>query len=103
MDYRIDFEKIKWKEPAIGVRFKSFISNNKQVRLVEFTDEFIEPDWCTKGHIGFVLEGELEINFDGKLVKYGADDGIFIPKGPEHKHMAKCITKTVKLILIEEI
>ncbi|MFX1394087.1 MAG: cupin domain-containing protein [Promethearchaeota archaeon] len=103
MDYRIDFEKIKWNEPATGVRFKSFIFDNTQVRLVEFTDEFVEPDWCTKGHIGYVLEGELEINFDGNIVKYRKDNGLFIPKGAEHKHKAKTITKTVKLILIEEI
>ena len=47
--------------PAPGVRFKAFKQDRRQLRLVEFTKEFIESDWSTKGHIGFILEGEMEI------------------------------------------
>jgi len=42
-----------------GARSKFFQQEDKQIRLVEFTDEFVEPDWCEKGHIGYVLEGTL--------------------------------------------
>ncbi len=101
--YRIDFKTIKWYNPSIGVKMKSYIHDNKQIRLVEFTKEFIEPDWCLKGHIGYVLEGELEINFSGNKIRYNAGNGIFIPPGSEHKHMAEVISDTVRLILIEDV
>jgi hypothetical protein len=35
------------------------------MRLVEFTSAFVEPHWCQKAHLGLVLEGELEIDFNG--------------------------------------
>ena len=57
----IDFESLPWQEPAPGVRFKAFVKGGKRLRLVEFAGEFAEPDWCLKGHIGYVLEGEMEI------------------------------------------
>lgn len=36
------------------MRYKTFERDNRRVRLVEFTREFVEPDWCCKGHVGQV-------------------------------------------------
>ena len=49
--YKVDFKSTGWETPAVGVRFKVYKQDGKQLRLVEFTNEFIEPDWCAKGHI----------------------------------------------------
>ncbi|MBM3325043.1 MAG: cupin domain-containing protein [Calditrichaeota bacterium] len=56
-----------------------------------------------KGHIGCVLDGELEINFSGELITFKAGDGVFIPAGEEGKHMARALTDTATLLLIEDI
>ena len=72
------------------------------MRWVEFSKEFVEPDWCTKGHIGYILEGQIEIDFDGKNEVFGPGDGIFIPAGHEHKHKGRVLTDKVKAILVEE-
>lgn len=102
-NYKILFENIPWESPLPGARFKAYEQGGKRLRLVEFTDKLVEPDWCQKGHVGYVLTGELEINFDGKVISYKTGDGIFIPSGEEHKHMAKVQSGTVQLVLIEEI
>ena len=73
-----------------------------QVRLVEFSNGFVEPDWCQKGHVGYVLEGQLEVSFSGKKEVFEAGDGVFIPAGVEHQHKAHVVTDTATLILIEE-
>ena len=65
-EYRIVFDQIEWHSPQPGVRFKAARDGSKQVRLVEFTSEFVEREWCEKGHAGFVLAGELEIDFSGQ-------------------------------------
>ena len=101
--YKIDFESMEWQSPAAGVRFKAFEQSGRKLRLVEFSKEFVEQDWCTKGHIGYLLEGQMEINFDGKVITFGQGDGVFIPAGKKHKHRAKVLTDTIKGILIEEI
>ena len=101
--YRIDFESMEWESPADGVRFKASEQGSKKLRLVEFFKEFVEPDWCTKGHIGYILEGQMEIDFDGKKELFCPGDGVFIPAGPEHKHKGRVLTDKVKAILVEDV
>ena len=100
---RILFDSLEWQDGIRGARFKAFRSGNKQLRLLEFTSEFVEPDWCEKGHVGFVIQGELEIDFRGQLVKYPEGSGIFIPAGLESAHKARSTTPTVLLFLVEDI
>lgn len=35
-----------------------------RVRLVEYTPGYLADHWCTKGHVLFVLEGELHTELD---------------------------------------
>lgn len=101
--HRILFDSLEWEDGIRGARFKAFRSGSKQLRLLEFTSEFVEPDWCEKGHVGFVIQGELEIDFRGQLVKYPEGSGIFIPAGSESAHKARSVTPTVTLFLVEDI
>ncbi|MBI5435569.1 MAG: phosrestin [Nitrosomonadales bacterium] len=101
--HRILFDSMEWQNGIHGARFKVFCSGTKQLRLFEFTSEFVEPDWCKKGHVGFVVQGELEIDFHGHLVRYPEGSGIFIPSGSASAHKARSITPAVLLFLVEEI
>ena len=69
----------------------------------EFTDEFDEKDWCTKGHIGIVIEGSMNIEFEGRTVEYGKGDGLVIAGGDGSRHKAR-IAKggRVVLFLVED-
>jgi hypothetical protein len=98
--FKIDFDTIEWQSPISGARFKSHIANGKQLRLLELNSEFIEPDWCEKGHIGMVLDGALEVDFQGQIVNYKAGEGLFIPQGQAHK--ARSLTPVTQLILVED-
>jgi ethanolamine utilization protein EutQ (cupin superfamily) len=100
---KIDFTSMPWEKPADGIRFKGYEQEGKQIRLVEFTDMFVEPDWCTKGHIVYILEGTLEVNFDGYIVVFNAGDGLFIPAGEKDKHKGRALTKVVKMIFVEDV
>ena len=88
MSHQIDFDSIPWTTPAEGVRYKAFISSNQQMRLTEFSYGFTEPDWCTKGHAGYVIEGEFSTDYSGTVEHYKAGDAIFLPKGEKDKHKA---------------
>jgi quercetin dioxygenase-like cupin family protein len=50
-----------------------------------------------------VIEGEFEIDFNGKITSYRSGDNIFIPAGEEHKHKANIISNDVKVFLVEDI
>lgn len=94
---------MEWQTSEHGARYKVFRSGGKQLRLVEFTDEFVEPEWCEKGHIGYVIRGELEIDFRGKLMCYPEGSVIFIPSGTANGHKARSIAAVTQLFLVEEI
>ena len=101
--YKVVFDSLEWQAAMPGARFKVFGDGRKQMRLVEFTSEFVEPHWCEKGHVGLVLQGELEIDFDGQVIRYGQGSGIFIPRGASSKHKARSLTPTVQLFLAEDV
>ncbi len=101
--YRVDFKLMEWKKPVEKVRFKAYEQNGRKLRLVEFSKGFVEPDWCMKGHIGYILKGKMKIDFNGKIVVFGTGDGIFIPTGERHKHKGTALTNTVKIILVEDV
>ena len=98
-NYLIDFAKMKWENFAPGVRQKIRQLGNLRLRLVEFSEEFNEIDWCRKGHIGYLIEGKLAIDFDGKISRFKAGDGIYIPGGESSRHKAK-IGKGEKALLV---
>lgn len=98
--YRIDFASFPWNSQAPGVRFKVHKRLGTQLRVVEFTREFVEADWCTRGHIGSVLEGSLEIDFQGTPIVFNAGEGLSIEPG--RNHQARVVTDCVRLVLVEE-
>ena len=100
--HAIDFDEMQWETPLPGARFKSYARDGKRMRLVEFTHEFVEPHWCEKGHIGIVLNGELEIDFKGKTVRYPEGTAIYIPAGASYGHKARALTPVARLFLVEE-
>ena len=101
--FRIDFDDIDWQHPLPGCRFKVAVRNKRQLRVLEFTREFVEPDWCAKAHSGIVLEGTLEIDFRGKTQIYPQGSGVSIPAGAEGAHKARAISERVVLFLVEDL
>ena len=101
--YRVLFDELEWQDGIHGARFKVHRQGDKQIRLLEFTSEFVEPEWCEKGHTGLVLRGELEIDIRGKLMRYPEGSVIFIPSGTANGHKARSIAAVTQLFLVEEI
>ena len=71
---KVNFDSLEWQSPLPGARFKSFEGDGRRVRLVEFSRDFVEPDWCTKGHIGvFWLQDATCGRFFGGECRFGVD------------------------------
>ena len=103
-DYRVDFRKMNWESGAPGMRFKAMIKDGKKIRLLELSHEYVEKDWCTKGHLGYVLEGRCAIDFAGKLTEFKKGDGLFIPKGEASKHKPSVAKgEKVLFIMVEDV
>jgi hypothetical protein len=100
--YKIDFESLEWQELLPGARAKIYREGPLQLRIVEFTSEFVEPHWCEKGHTGFVLSGILEVDFKGYVITFPQGSGINIRTGSSSAHKARAVTSVVRLALVED-
>jgi len=99
---KLAFSAIEWTASAPGARQKVLERGGKRVRLLEFSREFVEAEWCRKSHIGVVLQGALELAFNDRIERFDAGDGLFISAGEMGKHKARALSERVTLFLVEE-
>lgn len=101
ISYKIEFESLPWESPIQGIRQKTVRHGSKRIRLVEYSN-VMPPHWCEKGHFGYILEGEFEIEFKEGVHIFGSGDGVFIPGGAEHRHRARVVSDLVRVIFVED-
>jgi quercetin dioxygenase-like cupin family protein len=64
----------------------------------------VEEDWCLNGHVGYVLSGEMSINFNGIIHHFKQGDGLWIEPTAAHQHKVMIEKgKQVELILFEAV
>ena len=102
MKYGIDFNSLRWESPMPGIRHKFLDQQGWRMRLVEYSRE-MPLHWCEKGHYGYLLKGEMEIEYLALTVHYRPGDGIFIPEGSAHKHRARILSDTARAFFLEKI
>jgi quercetin dioxygenase-like cupin family protein len=102
IQYKVDFDKLEWESPIEGVRHKYIDQDRLRMRLVEYSKK-MPPHWCEKGHYGYVIEGNMEIEYANSKMIYKAGDGIFIPDGPEYKHRGRAVSEKVLVFFIEKV
>ena len=98
---KVSFGDLDWESQLPACRFKAFHHGETTLRVVEYAKDFVAPEWCTDGHIGYVLEGELDIDFAGRVVHFAAGDGLFIPEGEAHRHKPTAVTDVARVVLVE--
>ncbi len=99
---RVAFEAMPWQTSPAGVRFKVQKVGALQLRLLEFSRDLDHPHWCTTGHLGYVLEGEMEVEFAAGSQVFRAGDGLAIPGGDAEKHRPRALTERVRMIFVED-
>jgi quercetin dioxygenase-like cupin family protein len=102
VQYIAEFDKLEWESPIQGLRHKYVDQNNLRIRLVEYSKE-MPLHWCEKGHYGYLIDGQLEIEYEKEKVVYKSGDGIFIPEGSDHKHRGKALTEKVLVFFLEKV
>ncbi len=99
---RIDFDSLPWDTGPTGIRSKTALRDGRQIRLVELEGNDREHDWCVTGHVGYVLEGELEIAFEDRTERFTTGAGFFIQSGEGERHKPKAVSRRVVLLLVED-
>jgi mannose-6-phosphate isomerase-like protein (cupin superfamily) len=98
--HKIDFMLVEWAILADGAREKIWSDGERRVRLLELDERFVEQEWCQKAHVGMVLAGVLEMNFNGVIERFATGHGLTIKPGDSHK--ARAVEGIVRLVMFEE-
>jgi hypothetical protein len=101
--FKVPFDSMDWHEIRPGVRHKVHGDGSRQLRLVQFDTSDGAEFWCEVGHIGYVLNGGLDIDFDGTVLSFAAGDGLFIPSGAASRHRSVFITPGTTLLMVEDV
>jgi len=101
MNYLVHLDALPWESPAPGIRHKLYRCDSRVLRLVEYSRQMV-PHWCSKGHIGHIVDGSLEIEFGTGTYRFEVGDGVFIPPGPEHAHRAVVLTSSATALFVED-
>lgn len=102
LHYKVSFNDLDWEAPFEGVRCKIYTHGDTQLRLVVYSKE-MPLHWCEKGHYGYILDGQLEIEYRNEKHVYQTGDGVFIPDGKDHRHRAKVLSAFATVIFVENV
>jgi mannose-6-phosphate isomerase-like protein (cupin superfamily) len=72
--------------------------NGQQVKLVKFQGEFIWHHHDHEDELFYVVNGSFDMQFREKIVTVNAGEFLIVPKGVEHKPVAK---EEVSIMLFE--
>ena len=67
--------------------------------MLEIDREFVHDEWCMKGHIGYVLEGELQLEYADRTVQYSPGDAFFLEAGEGMKRKPKALSDRVLMFI----
>jgi hypothetical protein len=99
----IALSDLPWEVTIPGLRTKTAVRDGKRFRLVQFGVEFVESEWCTSGHAGFVLEGAIEVDIAGTVVSFKAGDALAIASGEAGRHRHHATVQPATLFLVEDV
>ena len=60
----VPFDAEQWAHEADGVRALVRDVDGKRWAVVDYAPGSGRPEWCSVGHLGFVLSGEIEYEFE---------------------------------------
>jgi hypothetical protein len=72
-----------------------------RIRLVEYTPGYVADHWCGRGHIIYVIEGELETEVKGgeKFLSH-AGMGYHVSDSHDHPHRSRT-SKGARLFIVD--
>ena len=84
---RIDFAQLEWEDEAPGIRARATTLDQSRWAIVEYGPGVGREEWCTDGHRGWVVAGEIEYEFgDGHPpVRAATGQAFRLPGGQAHR------------------
>ncbi len=70
--------------PLSGVRAFLSQGSDHQILFMQFDEDVVLPEHSHEDQVGFVLEGKIELTYDGRKHTFKTGDRFHIEKGKPH-------------------
>ncbi len=86
-DGRVALSKVDWCADVTGIRFRELQIDARRWALVEYAPGAHRDEWCQGGHLGVVLSGQIEYEFEdaGTPVSAAQGDAFTLSTGRGHR------------------
>jgi hypothetical protein len=80
----VPFGEMEWNEDAPGIRAREAEVDGARWAIVQYGEGARRERWCEEGHRGYVVEGEIEYEFDDGREPLRASEGeaFLLPPAP---------------------
>jgi hypothetical protein len=100
---RLDFESLDWADDQPDIHSRARMELGQRWAIVEYEAGAAREEWCTDGHRGYVLAGQIEYEFDDGSPSLALEQGqgFFLSAGTGHRGRNPGRTST-RLFLIDD-
>ncbi len=88
---KVPFASAALESEAPGIASRALVVNGVRWAIVEYEPGVLREEWCEEGHSGYVLEGEVEYEFEQRQrapLAAVAGEGFTLPEGRGHRGRA---------------
>jgi len=100
---KLDFDGIDWADDQHDIHSRAENALGQRWAIVEYEAGAAREEWCTDGHRGYVLAGQIEYEFDDGTaplhIRQG--QGFYLAAGTGHRGHNPAATAT-RLFLIDD-
>jgi len=100
---KLDFDSISWADDQADIHSRAAEALGQRWAIVEYEAGAAREEWCTDGHRGYVLAGQIEYEFDDGSAPLAVEQGqgFFLAAGTGHRGRNAGDTPT-RLFLIDD-
>jgi quercetin dioxygenase-like cupin family protein len=81
---RVVFSSLSWKQGGHPLEKKK-TGDLGGMTLLRFEQGFSDPNWCVNGHVGYVIEGVLRLEYQDTIVDIGPGEAFVIDPDTPHR------------------
>ena len=100
---KLEFDSISWADDQADIHSRAAEALGQRWAIVEYEAGAARQEWCTDGHRGYVLAGQIEYEFDDGSAPLAVEQGqgFFLAAGTGHRGRNPGDTPT-RLFLIDD-
>jgi quercetin dioxygenase-like cupin family protein len=100
---RLDFDSVAWADDQPDIHSRAVTALGQRWAIVEYEAGAARAEWCTEGHRGYVLTGQIVYEFDdgSEALSIAEGEGFHLAAGTGHRGRNAGGT-TTRLFLIDD-